>query len=152
MLADGKIDRFNGDYRFLSNFYPCDILYNHVLYPSTEHAYQAQKSNDFHQQLSISRMTAGEAKRTGSGIILNDDWDSEKVNIMYSLNKIKYSNPEMGEKLLATGEALLIEGNWWNDKFWGICLKTNKGENMLGNLLMGIRSELRAKKALEVKL
>lgn len=149
MFKDGKIEKFRGDYRFLSNFYPCDILYNHILYPSTEHAYQAQKSGEFKKMLEISRMTAGQAKITGSTIDTGDDWDYKKVNIMYKINRIKYSNPTMGEKLLATGNALLVEGNWWGDKFWGVCSKTNKGENILGNLLMGIREELKINKSLD---
>ena len=41
-----KIERFSGDYRFLSNFHPCDITYNGINYKSTENAYQAQKTND----------------------------------------------------------------------------------------------------------
>lgn len=30
----------------------------------------------------------------------------------------------------------------WNDKFWGVCLKTGKGSNTLGKLIMEIRSNL----------
>ena len=40
------INEFQGKYRFLSNFYPCDIVYEGIQYPSTEHAYQAAKTLD----------------------------------------------------------------------------------------------------------
>ena len=35
---------FSGEYEFLSNFYPCRIVYNGITYPSVEHAYQDRKS------------------------------------------------------------------------------------------------------------
>jgi len=38
-----RIDSFSGDFRFLSNFQKCDIVYKWVHYSSVEHAYQAQK-------------------------------------------------------------------------------------------------------------
>jgi predicted NAD-dependent protein-ADP-ribosyltransferase YbiA (DUF1768 family) len=42
--------------------------------------------------------------------------------------------------LKATGDEELVEGNWWNDTFWGVC--NGVGENNLGKLLMKIRAEL----------
>ena len=60
---------------------------------------------------------------------------------MYDVCKAKFTqNPELAEKLLATGEQELVEGNNWNDTFWGMC--RGKGKNMLGNILMKIREEL----------
>jgi len=44
------------------------------------------------------------------------------------------------EELLATEDWELIEGNTWNDSFWGVCQR--KGENHLGKILMKIRKEL----------
>jgi len=48
--------------------------------------------------------------------------------------------PTMTKALLSTGEVELIEGNYWHDRFWGVC--QGQGENHLGRLLMQIRSEL----------
>ena len=49
-------------------------------------------------------------------------------------------NQEIKEKLLATGNSILIEGNYWHDNFWGNCLcskcKYIKGRNNLGKILM----------------
>lgn len=50
-------------------------------------------------------------------------------------------NSELGNKLEATGDSLLVEGNWWHDTFWGVC--NGFGENNLGKLLMKIREELK---------
>ena len=45
-MKKGVIAGFRGNYRWLSNFERCDILYKGILYPSTETAYQAQKTMD----------------------------------------------------------------------------------------------------------
>ena len=52
-------------------------------------------------------------------------------------------NPGLLDKLLATGDAELVEGNTWGDQVWGVC--DGVGENHLGKTLMRIRSELRNK-------
>ena len=45
-------------------------------------------------------------------------------------------------RLLETGDVYLEETNTWGDVFWGVC--NGKGENMLGQVLMLIRDELKA--------
>lgn len=44
--------------------------------------------------------------------------------------------------LLDTGDAILEEGNHWNDTFWGVRLKNGQGQNHLGKILMQVRMEL----------
>ena len=53
-------------------------------------------------------------------------------------------NPKLKEQLLSTGDAILIEGNTWNDRYWGVDASSGVGKNHLGKLLMKIRSELKA--------
>ena len=53
--------------------------------------------------------------------------------------KIKYSNEELKQKLLATQNLYLEETNTWGDTFWGVC--NGKGYNMLGHLTMAIRDD-----------
>jgi len=60
---------------------------------------------------------------------------------MKSCLQEKFSDPLLRKKLLATGNATLIEGNTWGDTYWGVC--KGKGQNKLGKLLMELRSELR---------
>lgn len=43
---------------------------------------------------------------------------------------------------MATGNEMLVEGNNWHDKFWGVC--GGEGENHLGKMLMHIRERLTA--------
>ena len=61
-------------------------------------------------------------------------------------------NEDLATLLLETTDAVLEEGNWWHDKFWGITYPSKEkmeaggtpgfGENMLGILLMQVRDEL----------
>ena len=59
---------------------------------------------------------------------------------MYKVLKVKFSDPELREKLLGTKNAILIEDSK-TDSFWAIG-KSGKGKNMLGKLLMKVREEI----------
>lgn len=69
--------------------------------------------------------------------ILRIDWDDVRVEIMASLLIQKFYSNEFKNFLLNTGNKKLIEGNDWNDTFWGVC--NGRGRNMLGRLIMSIR-------------
>jgi len=66
------------------------------------------------------------------------DWDEVRVDIMHSILISKFSDIHLMDKLVATGNAELIEKNSWGDVFWGVC--KGVGENRLGKLLMGLRN------------
>ena len=133
---------FRGKYRFLSNFYPCSIVYEGIEYPTTEHAYQAAKTLDTERRYHISQLeTPGQAKRAGKNVKLRDDWEEVKIQVMYEICKLKFTKPNFAQKLLATGNQELVEGNTWNDTFWGRC--KGRGQNNLGKILMIIRDEIR---------
>jgi ribA/ribD-fused uncharacterized protein len=151
-----RINRFQGEYRFLSNFWMCPVFYEGKLYPSSEHAYQAAKTlREGQREYIRSAKTAGSAKRRGREITLRPDWDEVKVDVMRAILEEKFGldhlsvgyqtgkahKQELAEKLLATGDAVLIEGNTWGDTFWGVC--KGSGQNWLGFLLMEIRMLLR---------
>ena len=109
-------------------------------FPSVEHAYQAFKSLDPIDWDMFSRMkTPGMAKRQGRCIIMREDWDDVKVSFMSGFLQQKFLDPELKQMLLDTGTQTLIEGNTWNDTFWGECPIGN-GKNTLGKLLMDIRA------------
>ena len=55
-------------------------------------------------------------------------------------------NPAVKERLLETGDIIIEEGNDWKDTYWGVDLKTGKGENHLGKILMKSRDLVRNKK------
>ncbi len=135
------IRRFTGEYRFLSNFFPCRITYEEITYPSTEHAYQAAKCIFRKDKHRIAELTAGEAKREGRKVELRPDWEEVKLQVMEDVLRLKFfGNKSLAAKLLATGDQELIEGNTWGDTFWGVC--KGVGENHLGKLLMKVRNLL----------
>lgn len=140
------IDKFSGDFGFLSNFYPSVIYVDGLKYASVEHAYQAAKSSDpSTRELIRGAKTSAIAKKLGKSVQLRPDWESTKIELMRVLVRKKFDNPFLKPLLLATGDAELIEGNTWNDTTWGVC--RGVGQNWLGKILMQVRDELAAQDA-----
>ena len=150
MSSAGLIDRFTKEtgYDFLSNFYRSTVMFEGVLYPTVEHAYQASKSTDPKVRDLIRRAPSPDvAKKLGQGVAVRPDWNDVKVDIMRRLIREKFENPFLRPKLLATGGAELILNNRWNDKFWGIC--RGVGENWLGRILMDERKRIKEEEEAE---
>ena len=147
MSRRAAITDFTGEYAFLSNFEPCDVQFDGRTWPTVEHAYQAAKTADRKEKAAIAKARSpGAAKRLGRTVKLRGGWTHVRHGIMLDLLRRKFCQPGFRERLLATGEARLIEGNTWRDEFWG-CVWTDggwKGRNELGRLLMQVRAELRA--------
>ena len=132
------IDVFDENYSFLSNFHPSPMVINGIYYPTVEHYFQAQKTLDFNTRLKIAAApTPGKAKGIGRHVYLRTDWNNVKIDIMRDALIQKFSDKKLQKNLIDTGDAELIEGNWWGDKFWGVC--GGEGENHLGKLLMEVR-------------
>lgn len=138
------ISSFDGEYKFLSNHYPVDVIFDEIVYPSSEHAYVAAKTTDETLRRVIKKTpTAAEVKKYGSKIKVRDHWDQVKYGLMYVIVRSKFShNKGVRYMLLQTGDAELIEGNWWGDTYWGVC--NGVGQNNLGKILMDVRKELNA--------
>jgi hypothetical protein len=112
------IDNFRGEYFFLSNFYPCKIIYGNITYRSVEHAFQAAKTLDMDKRKLIAAAgTAAAAKHLGRLVPLRADWEEIKLATMENLLRIKFSNHILKQKLIQTGDQELTEGNWWGDNF-----------------------------------
>ena len=145
------INNFRGEYAFLSNFYSCHIpivcFDETIICQSLEHAFQANKTFDPIKRKQIATASSpSEAKKLGKNVQLRPDWEKNKVEIMERLINKKFSFVPLREKLLATGNEELVEGNTWHDNFWGDCYcpkcKNIKGQNHLGKLLMKKRKEI----------
>lgn len=135
------ITEFQGKYRFLSNFWPCQIHFEGLTFPSVEHAYVAAKTTNLQHRETIRQLpSAGEAKRYGRKIKLRSDWEAVKLDCMLDFLEQKFALEKFGPGLLETGDRELIEGNRWGDTFWGVC--EGVGENHLGRLLMQVRDEI----------
>lgn len=164
MTSLSRIFGFRDESRWLSNFWPVPVVLDDgIVYPSVEHAYQAYKieadpadpeNPGLLRRKAIAALDGGgdfekagkAAKRAGKKALLRPDWDKVKNDVMNAALEAKFiHNPEMTEKLLATRDYDLIEGNTWHDNYWGDCCCgkcVGQGKNLLGKLIMSIREEL----------
>lgn len=103
----------------------------------------AQELTDFSNIFFDKNIPAGIVKRISNKLkgwgYKNDDWDDIRLDLMINLLWLKFSNTEMRHLLMKTKGKYLVEGNDWNDTYWGINNKTKKGENFLGRIIMKIR-------------
>ena len=155
------IEKFEGKWRFLSNFYPCKIEHQGITYPSTEHFYVAMKCNSS-QYFNGSQYTVGDfreiiaktinpavVKKMGQQMKVRSDWDEKKLDFMNWVIREKFKKEDLKELLLSTEDMTIIEGNFWHDNFYGQCSCDKckgKGENNLGKILMKVRDEIKGVK------
>jgi len=85
---------------------------------------------------------AGTVKKESKKLVLTDDWDIKKYDVMKECITQKFIQSPLREKLLATGNEKIVEGNRWRDVYWGYDLNLEKGENNLGKLIMEFRTKL----------
>ena len=135
------INAFTGDYEFLHNYFPHPVQYEGILYPTNEHAFQAAKTLDVALRKKIASCeTPGKAKALGNRIPIRSDWEAVKTGIMEELCRLKFSDPILKERLIATVGCYLIVGNHWGDTCWGMV--NGNGENRLGKILMTLRDDI----------
>jgi N-glycosidase YbiA len=161
--SDGRILYFGRDraaFGFLSHFHPAPIALDGETWPTVEHFYQAQKSDDPGYRTAIrNAVSPGMAKRLAAppdaprrvsqqswfrkhGTLPRADWADVKLDIMRRADGAKFSqNPPLAALLLATGTAELIEDSPF-EPFWGSG-KDGSGENWAGRVLMEVRERLR---------
>jgi len=140
------INIFKGQYEFLSNFYPYSFNYMGYYCKTSEHIYQALKTNEEAERLIVlNAKTPGNAKRLGQTLTIVDNWNEIRQDVMYDILKAKFQG-ELKQKLLDTGTKELIEGNLHHDNYWGDCIchrcQYINGKNNLGKLLMKLRKEI----------
>lgn len=145
------ISRFRGEYEFLSNFSHSLFGFEGIIYPTVEHAYQERKTLDPERRKMIRNaptpMKAAEIGRSKDTVIVEGWLEGEKARTMEILVSEKFlQNDDLMKKLLYTGNAILIEGNYWHDNYFGVCSCKNchesdiQPQNILGEILMNIRS------------
>lgn len=144
MLNEIRFYKATGQYGFLSNLFKHPVTMDGREFPTSEHAYQFKKFAD-----PKAAEWAMQAPRPhllailAHGLFRFDvapGWSGLKIDHMRAVLRVKFDDPEMRDKLLGTGEAVLIEDSKM-DPFWGVG-KKGTGRNMLGRLLMQIRTEL----------
>ena len=150
------IPEFKDSYYFLSNFFYHDQFFTTadqpLKMPTAEHAFQASKYKAM--DVSVDKKVAyvvkiagarspTEARKAGRSVkgLDIEAWEDMKIDVMRALLINKFTDPVLETRLLGTGDAMLVEGNDWNDVFWGRC--NQRGYNILSVLLMEIRGYLR---------
>lgn len=142
------IKSFNGTFRWLSNFWPAEVMFEGVKYLSVEHAYVAAKTFDLNLRQEIKDIPkANKVKLFGRKMKIREDWtDQLRLEIMEDLVRQKFSNnKDLKELLLLTDNEEIVEGNSWHDLWWGVCTcsKHNSiGKNYLGKIIMKIRKDI----------
>jgi ribA/ribD-fused uncharacterized protein len=131
-------------YGEFSNFALFPIMIEGLIWPSSEHYYQAQKffDNDLKEKIRAaeSPFLAAQIGRDPK-LPLRDDWDLVKDAFMLVALHAKYHQyPVLKQLLLSTNKSHLYE-HTINDCYWADC-GDHSGKNMLGQQLMQIRDEL----------
>lgn len=153
MSATGTIERFRGDYYFLSNMFPLSEWLDTaqgISVPTSEHVYQSARFESDRAQVLVTTAADGlEAKAIAHRLIEQGEpqlanWDDIKVDLMEMIVYEKFKrNISLAERLVSTGQMGLFEGNTWRDNFWGVCpVGSRNGYNHLGRILMTVRGEL----------
>lgn len=128
-----------------SNFSPHSFVVENIFYPTSEHYFQSKKFAGTKYEEEVRSCTSpGEAARMGRSrqLPLREDWERVKDRVMYEAVLAKFSqNRECNEVLLATLDHTLTE-HTGQDSYWGDG-GDGSGKNMLGIILMKVRSELK---------
>lgn len=131
-------------YGCFSNFSAHPITIDNILWPTSEHYYQAHKFKDTRLIERIRALASPEeAAKYGRSMpeSLRPDWERVKIDVMRRAVTEKFTQHLSIRKiLLDTGDAELIE-HTENDRFWGDG-GDGSGLNMLGKLLMEVRASL----------
>lgn len=142
------INSFRGGYDFLSNFYTLanPIVYGWMVARTSEHFFAALKTTERHmREWVLDAGNASVAKERGRAVVLRPDWNTgfDKTAMHLALILKFSANDDIRSRLIATGDKVLIEGNWWHDNYWGdcTCVKCThiQGQNNLGILHTQVR-------------
>jgi hypothetical protein len=143
---DKQVFFYEQEFYVLSNFSSFAIEWKGKLYPTSEHAYHAEKFEDetLREEIRTARSAHDAMKLAQTNREkYRENWDEVKLAVMKDILRAKVQqHPYVKKKLLETGDKLLIE-NSWRDAYWGWGPEKN-GENHLGNLWMEVRDEVRA--------
>lgn len=134
-------------YGAFSNLYKRQVEFEGTVYPTSEHAYQAGKAlKPVVRQWILSAPTPALAAMAAHGLYVWDvvpNWAQIKFERMRAVLRAKFDqHADLRELLLSTGDARLVEAGTVSNavnRLWGEV--DGKGENMLGLMLMELRSE-----------
>lgn len=138
--------KVNEPYGCFSNFSPHPVHIDRKTWPTSEHYFQAQKfvltAPEYAEQIRLepSPMKAANMGRSWK-VPLRADWEEVKDDVMRKAvyTKVK-THADVRDTLISTHQQVIIEQTT-KDMYWG-CGLDGTGKNMLGKILMEIRSQL----------
>jgi ribA/ribD-fused uncharacterized protein len=133
-------------YGAFSNLFRRPVTFEGVVFPTSEHAYQAGKARKpAVRDWILSAPTPALAAMAAHGLYVWDvapDWAQTKFDRMRGVLRAKFDQHEdLRQLLVSTGNARLVEVGTVNNavnRLWGEV--DGKGENMLGVMLMELRA------------
>lgn len=130
-----------------SNFWPGPYVIDGKDWPTTEHYFAAMKTLDTEAQEKIRKaVTPGLAKKMGREVVLRDDWDQVKFEVMLTALRAKFGDgyPVLKKKLISTDDRPIYEDSPY-DHVWGTGRRgsVGTGKNLLGIAIMQVREELK---------
>jgi ribA/ribD-fused uncharacterized protein len=143
-----------------SSFFDTTFKIDDIEYKNAEQAFQAIRAKTFGDDDSFNKIlkskSAQSAKSFGNKIEKFDEevWNAQRDTVMRSILRAKFSqNPAIRKQLLDSGNGMIANADP-RENYWGIGTSAGtsiaknpakwKGKNMMGKLLMELRSELRA--------
>lgn len=158
------ITRFRGEHFYLSNMFPLETYIETnlgLLVPTSEHVYMADRfvDEDIQREVALARGEEDDIRVYKDGLAAKQlaheyiaagasqlpEWQIACLGVMHSAILRKFrANAGIRAFLLGTGSELIVEGNTWEDRFWGVDPPgSDNGKNNLGKILMQVREELR---------
>jgi heterogeneous nuclear ribonucleoprotein A1/A3 len=142
------IEKFEGEYEFLSPHFPCDVCLPNELdnpYPSYEHALQASKLSDNNIRLQIRTISnIRDVKKIC--VKPSQEWKDNNLKLAENLLLDKFiRNKSLKQKLIETKNKKIYFYNDYGDNYWGMTIdkklniNTKQGLNYYGKLLEKIR-------------
>ncbi|MER9302910.1 NADAR family protein [Mesorhizobium sp. M0496] len=136
-------------YGAFSNLYRRNVVFEGEVFATSEHAYQAGKARKpAVRKWLMEAPSAALLAMAAHGLYYWDiapGWSTTKFDRMRAVLRAKFTqHPDLRRLLLRTGDARLVESATADNevnRLWGEV--NGVGRNMLGELLMEIRNELR---------
>jgi len=142
---EDKIFFYPKEFYVFDNFTAFQVEYDGILFPTSEHAYQAtkfKKTSPETYELVRNARSAHDAQRIANENKdkADPEWTNYKVSVMKDIlrNKIE-QHPYVLKKLIQSGNREIIEDSW-RDSTWGWG-ENKDGQNLLGKLWMELRKE-----------
>lgn len=146
MAERDAVGFYDREFYIFSNFAATSIVYDDVLFPTTEHAYQALKFRETNPdifRMILEAPSPHEAKKLAASARRYQDpeWESKKLEVMEALLREKLKrHPYVAKKLLQSSGHTIYEDSPY-DSYWGIGAD-GSGANHLGKLWQKLRAEL----------